>query len=151
LLPHLIEAWDRTALSDKLRAKYSPHIAALRRWDFHWGAASVPTTLAIYWGERAVRAATVPALALHMSAQTYVATRAEPSLLIGALAQASDTLTQVFGTWKVPWGEINRFQRLDDRIDPHFDDAQPSQAVPFTSGIWGSLASFGARPYPDTK
>jgi acyl-homoserine-lactone acylase len=151
LLPRLIEAYDHTALADSTRAKLSAPIAMLRRWDFHWGRSSVPTTLAIYWAERAVRAATVPATALRMSAQTYVATRAEPSLLLGALAQAADTLTQVFGTWKTPWGEINRFQRLDGRIEPHFDDAQPSQPVPFTSGIWGSLASFGARPYPDTK
>ncbi len=36
-------------------------------------------------------------------------------------------------------------------IDSHFDDAAPSIPVPFTSAIWGSLASFGARPYPNTK
>jgi acyl-homoserine-lactone acylase len=32
-----------------------------------------------------------------------------------------------------------------------FSDAGASIAVPFTSGLWGSLASFGARPYPGTK
>ncbi|RZM30640.1 MAG: acylase, partial [Sphingomonas sp.] len=44
-----------------------------------------------------------------------------------------------------------RFQRIDDSIQPHFDDAKPSIPVPFTSAQWGSLASFGARPYPNTK
>src|SRR5437588_8134549 len=33
----------------------------------------------------------------------------------------------------------------------HFDDASPSTAVGFPSGKWGSLASFGARAYPNTK
>ena len=28
---------------------------------------------------------------------------------------------------------------------------EPSIPVPFTSALWGSLASFGARPYPNTK
>jgi len=51
----------------------------------------------------------------------------------------------------VPWGRINRFQRLDDSIEAHFDDGKPSIAVPFTSGQWGSLASFGAHAYPNTK
>jgi acyl-homoserine-lactone acylase len=88
---------------------------------------------------------------VHLSAQTYVATRVGADTLLDALVGAVDTLTQVFGTWKTPWGEINRFQRIDERIEPKFDDAQPSLAVPFTSGIWGSLASFGARPYAGTK
>jgi acyl-homoserine-lactone acylase len=51
----------------------------------------------------------------------------------------------------VPWGRINRFQRLDDSIAAHFDDAQPSIPVGFTSAQWGSLASFGAHAYPNTK
>jgi len=32
-----------------------------------------------------------------------------------------------------------------------FNDAAPSIPVPFTSAIWGSLASFGADPKPGTK
>ena len=37
-----------------------------------------------------------------------------------------------------------------DIVQP-FDDAKPSIPVPFVSSRWGSLASFGARPYPNTK
>src|SRR5207244_10719362 len=64
---------------------------------------------------------------------------------------AGDALTADFRPWKTPWGEINRFQRINDDIAPHFDDAQPSIPVPFTAGVWGSLAAFGARAYPNTK
>jgi len=88
---------------------------------------------------------------VRMAAQTYVATRAEPSLLLGALVQATDTLRQVFGTWKTPWGEINRFQRLTGDIVQPFDDAGPSIPVGFTSSRWGSLASFGTRTPPGMK
>ncbi|HEV8434011.1 MAG TPA: penicillin acylase family protein, partial [Thermoanaerobaculia bacterium] len=55
------------------------------------------------------------------------------------------------GTWKTPWGEINRFQRITDDIEPKFDDAKPSIPIGFTYSRWGSLASFSARPYPGTK
>src|SRR5262249_23984574 len=56
-----------------------------------------------------------------------------------------------FGTWRTPWGDINRFQRLTGSIAPSFDDTKPSLPVGFTSSRWGSLASFGARTYPGTK
>jgi acyl-homoserine lactone acylase PvdQ len=86
-----------------------------------------------------------------MNVDEYIATRTTPEQRLAALAAASDSLTADFGSWKTPWGNINRFQRLNDEIAPKFDDAGPSIPVGFTSSRWGSLASFGARPYPNTK
>ena len=68
-----------------------------------------------------------------------------------SLDAASDKFAADFGTWKTPWGDINRFQRLTGDIVQPFNDAGPSIPVPFTSSQWGSLASFGARAYPGTK
>ena len=68
-----------------------------------------------------------------------------------AIVYKTDQLTRDFGTWKTPWGDINRFQRLNDDIAPHFDDKGASIPVGFPSAQWGSLASFGARAYPGTK
>jgi acyl-homoserine-lactone acylase len=81
----------------------------------------------------------------------YMATRATTAQKLEALAAAVDRLEQDFGTWRTPWGEINRFQRINDDIESSFDDSKPSIPVGFTSSLWGSLASFGARPYPNTK
>jgi acyl-homoserine lactone acylase PvdQ len=106
-------------------------IALLRAWDLRWSAASVPTSLAVFWGERLQGRTGAKALQ--------------------ALADAVDQLTADFGTWKTPWGAINRFQRLTGDIVQPFNDAGPSVAVPFTSARWGSLAAFGARAYPGTK
>ena len=64
--------------------------------------------------------------------------------MLQALAAASDKLTADFGTWKTPWGDINRFQRLTDDIVHPFSDAGPSIPVAFTTATWGSLASFAA-------
>jgi acyl-homoserine-lactone acylase len=151
MLPPLLEAYDRLPPADSLRKRLAGDVARLRRWDERWGPASDATTLAICWGEAIVRRVGPSARAGHMSAQTYAATRASDADLLGALAAASDSLTRQFGSARVPWGEVNRFQRLDDAIDPKFDDTQKSIPVPFTSGIWGSLASFAARPYPGTR
>jgi acyl-homoserine-lactone acylase len=68
-----------------------------------------------------------------------------------ALAAASDRLQQDFGSWKTPWGEINRLQRLTGNIVETYDDAKPSTPVPFTSSVWGSLAAFGAHRYPGMR
>jgi acyl-homoserine-lactone acylase len=86
-----------------------------------------------------------------VSLDEYLANGASAEVLVGALAEATDGLTDDFGSWETPWGDINRFQRIDPSIEPHFDDSKPSIPVPFTSARWGSLASFGARPYPNTK
>jgi acyl-homoserine-lactone acylase len=74
-----------------------------------------------------------------------------PARHLQALATACDRLAADFGSWRTPWGDINRFQRFNDDIASRFDDAKPSIPVGFTSSRWGSLASFGARPYPNTK
>jgi acyl-homoserine lactone acylase PvdQ len=146
-IPALVNAWDRTPASDPLKAKMSEQIALLRVWDLRWSAASVPTSLAVFWGEdiqRRVRRA-------GLSAADYIAGEATAEQLLQSLSAASDKLAADFGSWKTPWGDINRFQRLTDDIVHPFTDAGPSIPVGFTSGTWGALASFGARPYKGSK
>ena len=58
----------------------------------------------------------------------------------------TDVLSQLtldFGQWDLPWGEINRYQRLNGDIYQEFDDKQPSIPVGFASGRWGALAAYG--------
>src|SRR4026209_2997149 len=86
-----------------------------------------------------------------MRVYEYMAKRTRPIERVEALGAAVDTLTARFGSWKTPWGEINRFQRLTGDIVHPFNDAGASIPVGFPSATWGSLASFGARAYPGTK
>jgi len=151
LLPPLLQAYDKTAAGNPAKAKVAEQIDSLRNWDKRWSATSVPTTIAVFWGEEITRRVGRDAGEEDMNVDAYIAKRTTPAQLLDALAAASDTLTADFGSWKTPWGNINRFQRLNDEIAPSFDDAGPSTPVAFTSARWGSLASFGARPYPNTK
>jgi acyl-homoserine-lactone acylase len=86
-----------------------------------------------------------------MTSDDYIAANATVDQQLTALSTAADTLTADFGKWNTPWGDINRFQRLTDDIVHPFNDAGPSIPVGFSSANWGSLASFGARAYPNTK
>jgi acyl-homoserine lactone acylase PvdQ len=80
-----------------------------------------------------------------------MATKTTPEQKVKALENVVDELERDFGTWKMPWGEMNRFQRLTGKITETYDDNKPSFAVPFASSFWGSLAAFGSRKYPGTK
>ena len=142
LIPTLIKAYDQTPASDPLKKKVAEQIAMLRTWDYRWAVTSVPTTLACYWGDELGRRVHADADGEDMSIYQYMATRTSAHEKLDALAFASDSLTKNFGTWKMPWGEINRFQRLTDDIVHPFNDAAPSIPVGFTSARWGSLASF---------
>jgi len=150
-IPALINAWDRLPSSDPSKAKLSEQIAMLRAWDLRWSVASIPTSLAVYWAEDIQRKVAGDARRAGLSVPDYVASQASAEQLLRSLASASDKLAGDFGTWKTPWGEINRFQRLTDDIVHPFSDAGPSIPVGFTSGNWGSLASFGARSYKGSK
>ncbi|MGH7024604.1 MAG: penicillin acylase family protein [Caulobacteraceae bacterium] len=151
LIPGLVRAWDTADPADPFKRAVKDQIGVLRAWDDRWSADSVATSLAVFWA--------TPLWAREAAGQhrpqeeiiQRIGADVSDSDKLAALAAASDRLARDFGTWRTPWGRINRFQRLDDSLEPHFSDAQPSIPVPFTSSRWGSLASFGAHPWPGTK
>jgi acyl-homoserine-lactone acylase len=150
-IPCLVKAWDSAASGDPLKTKLSQQIETLRDWDTRWAVNSVPTSLAVFWGQEMQKRIGPDARQAGIFMSDYICTKTSPAVLLQAFASASDKLANEFGTWKTPWGDINRFQRLNDDISPSFNDADPSIPVGFTSSMWGSLASFGARPYTNTK
>ena len=161
-IPALIQAWDSTPESNPLKAKTADQIEMLRKWDLRWGADSVPTSVAIFWAEDLRRRAGGGGRRGAGGGGGGVAPvggttgndgwdRISADTMLQSLAAASDKLAADFGKWQTPWGEINRFQRLTADIVQPFNDEGPSIPVPFPSATWGSLASFGARAYPNTK
>ncbi len=151
LLPALLRAYDALGATDQLKERLREPIEALRAWDYRWSAASIPTTVAIFWASEAARRSSDAAFIAGLSPDDFVATQGGPRILLQALETACDKLTTDFGSWRTPWGEVNRFQRLTDDITPTFTDSGASIPVPFPSARWGSLASFGARPYPGSR
>ncbi len=150
-LPALIKAWERLAESDPLKAKLGEQIKILRAWDLRWSVNSVPTSLAVFWAEDLMKRVRGDARRARISPEDYVVGKVSTQQLLLSLAAASDKLKADFGSWQTPWGSINRFQRLTSDLDQPFNDTKPSIPVGFTSSQWGSLASFGARPYPGTR
>jgi len=151
LVPALLKDFDALPASDPLKAQLARQVEALRGWDLRYSLTSVPTSVAIYWGQAMVANASAAAKAGEIPVIDFIQTRIGPQERLQALAKASARLTADFGTWQTPWGEINRFQRASGDVRQVYDDAKPSIGVPFTSAVWGSLASFGMSAPQKTK
>jgi acyl-homoserine-lactone acylase len=151
IVPAVVRSWDAAPTTNPLKAKLADQVKVLREWDFRWGANSVATSVAVFFAEDIERSVAQEATRARMNAHTFAMTNATDDQRLAALDRAVTKLTADFGKWQTPWGEINRFQRVKNEIVATFDDALPSIPVPFTSARWGSLASFGARQYDNTK
>ncbi len=134
-LQALFAAYDREPV-----AELSEQIDLLRKWDLRWGVDSVATSLAIFWGDD-----------VRKHSAKGDGSDVLPGQLLQSLRMASGELNEDFGTWRKPWGDINRFERISADIVQPFTDSGPSIPVGFVSGNFGSLASFGAHAYPGTK
>jgi acyl-homoserine-lactone acylase len=150
LVPMLVTAWQALPASDPRKARLAQPVAALASWDKRWGIASVPNTLAQFWGDELSKAATARDWNDHRNFFRHMEALS-PEEKIATFNAALDRLARDFGSWRVPWGEVNRFQRISPAIEGVFDDSKPSIPVGFTSNRWGSLASFGASQKPGTK
>lgn len=142
LLPPLFAAYDRLPANAPRRATLAPQIELLRQWDHRTAVDSVPTALAIFWGQALIDAKGQEARDADEPVYDYLVGHLDDAATLAALEAASAKLEHDFGTWRTPWGEINRFQRLTDDIVQPADDAKPSLPVAMASGNWGALASF---------
>jgi len=151
LLPPLLQAYDRLPAADPRRSRAKEPIELLRGWNRRTAADSVPTALAILWGQALIERNGAQAQKADQPVFDYLVEHLTDPERLDALDAAIDRLQRNFGGWRTPWGEINRFQRRTDDIVQPFDDDAPSLAVGFAPGEWGALASFDSTEPRHTK
>jgi acyl-homoserine-lactone acylase len=151
LLPPLFAGYDALPATDPRRASLQEAITALRGWNKRTSADSVPTAVAIFWGQELVERKGAAARDADLPVYDYLVDKLIDVERIDALQAALTKLQRDFGRWQVPWGEINRFQRLTDDIVQPFDDAKPSLPVGFAPSQWGALASFDSSKPRTTR
>lgn len=148
LIPGLIDAYSQ--YDDKNPKLYEP-IAVLKKWDYTTSKASVGMTLAHYYGTLYYEMGVRPNGLTPKDLVTYWGNQSEKGERIRIFEAAVLKLEDDFGAWSIPWGEINRYQRLNSDVRQAFDDSRPSIPVGFASGRWGALAAYGARYTNNTK
>jgi acyl-homoserine lactone acylase PvdQ len=157
LIPALQKAWQQKGfVPDSLQKQMEEAIQILSAWDLKTDARSVATTLAIEWGQRLLLAiqstevAGMPDAGFVEKTQAFAATASSNALLQPLQATLID-LKRRFPGWKVPWGEINRYQRLTGKITETYADSLPSIPVHFAAATWGALPSYVSRPMNGTS
>lgn len=135
-IPAIIDEWERLGANDPERAlRLDSAIHELRAWDRVSTVESVPMTLFLLWLERMRRP----------GADTAAFART------AALEQVIARLERDWGTQRVPWGEVNRLQRIHTSGEGEFDDAGPSLPVAGAPGWAGIVFNFSTRAGADGK
>ncbi len=131
-IPDLVKAWEKNKV-----ARVADAVAELQNWDHVSRTSSVPMTLYILWHEKQYGTAVVKA-----------AKGQDP---VQSLEQVLDDLTTNFGTWQVPWGDLNRLERRQSGGEEPFRDDVKSLPVAGAPGDVGIVFNFYARPEKDQK
>jgi acyl-homoserine-lactone acylase len=152
LVPALVTAFEKNvSKKDSLYAQLKDAITILKNWDLHSGENSIATTLAVEWGQKIFRSIIRLEGADQVEKTNHFAATATAQELLPPLLATINELKQKFGKWQMPWGEINRYQRLTGNINEVYDDNKPSIPVGFASSQWGMIPSYASHTYPGTK
>ena len=146
LIPPLVRALKQ--------AKPESSLSAVRRvletWDYRVSESSVAMTIAHFYGLQVLKDGVTVNWIDEKSAFETFASAASSERQIELLTVTLADLTKRFGSWNLPWGDVNRLQRLTGEMaEPHSDEA-PSLPVGMASGRWGALASFGSKRFAGT-
>jgi acyl-homoserine lactone acylase PvdQ len=130
-------------------------VKELKNWDFNASSESIAQTIAVRWGLKIMPKIPKPKqfggeTEVVQNMENYAKTGSK-SEMVQALKEVISELNKDFGTWKVAWGELNRFQRISNDDALKMDDARPSIPVPFTSSAWGQLPSYTSRSIQGSK
>lgn len=148
LIPGVVAAWDADSAN---WPQLADAIETLRQWDRRVSTDSVAMSLAHFYGMNAAQSIDTPLALTQLEQINWLGTDSPAQARLQVLSDTLTELTEKFGSWNTPWGEINRYQRLSGDIDLRYDDTAPSLAVGMASARWGALASYGARAFPGTQ
>lgn len=127
LIPLIVKEYRSFQRKQPNRAALiAPAASVLARWDCKSTSASVAMTLFTFWSE---------------DWQQLVRQEVHEWRAATALERTVARLIESWGTWRVPWGEVNRLQRTTGVGG--FSDAEPSLPIPGGPGWMGILFTFG--------
>ncbi len=146
LLPSLFKDYHALPANDSYRSSLKEVIDSLRNWDRTSATASASTTIAIFWAYNILSTAQpgIPANVFndHVKMVSWYINHLSPEQKLKALQDVVSGLEQSVGTWKVRWGDINRFQRIGSGVAQGFDSKTNSLPVGLGPAFLGSLPSY---------
>lgn len=156
LIPALISTFEKqTSLKNTQYKDLIEPINILKNWDYHSSETSIASTLAIEWATKLDPI--LQKLYIDQGESDQIENtkkfvqNATADQLLPQLLLVVNELTTKFGKWQIPWGEINRFQRLSGAIDLKYDDKSKSLPIGFGPALWGSLPAFKSNYQEGTQ
>jgi len=141
-IPGLVADWTAFKTStSSIDPDLVEAMSLIESWDRYFAVDSIATTIFFLWVE------------------TYWGPAFEPSdsvltehMKVAALTKAIEDLERQWGTWQVPYGEISRHQRRNERDGEPFRDDLDSLPNPGADGNWHGLVNrFKNPPVPGLK
>jgi acyl-homoserine lactone acylase PvdQ len=156
LIPALVSSFEKNIQpNNPIYKELIEPITTLKNWDFYANENSIATALANEWAYK-----------LNPSIQkVYIeegeTDQVENTIQFAKTATAGDMIPQLqtvindlktkFGTWQIPWGQINRFQRSSGDIDLVYNDDMESLPIGNGAALWGSLPAYKSSYQNGTK
>lgn len=155
LIPSLVASFEKNAKQDNFAySDLAEPIAVLKNWDYYSSTNSVATTLAVEWASKLdviLQKVYIDEGRDQVENAKFFASNATADQMLPQLRLAINELNSKFGKWQIPWGEINRFQRLSGDIDLAYNDTLKSYPIAYNSSLWGCLPSYKSSYQKDTN
>ena len=155
MIPALIASYDKDVKqNNSIYSDLTEPMEELKKWNYYSNSNSVATTLAVEWASKLdgeLQKVYINEGRDQVENAKLFAANATAEQMLPHLQLVIQELKSKFGKWQIPWGEINRFQRLSGAIDLSYDDQLESYPIAYTSSLWGSLPSYKSTYQKDTN
>jgi acyl-homoserine-lactone acylase len=134
-IPGLVAEWNSYKKENlEVDEELVQAMSEITSWDRYFAVDSIPTTLFFLWTE-----AYWPPYGQEGHGENRLTK-------VAALRKVINDLKRDWSTWRVPYGDINRHQRRDERAGGSFRDDAESLPSPGADGNWQGLVFRFANP-----
>lgn len=143
----LLPSFIKYARTISLTSSQEKAISYLEKWNHDADTNSIAQTIAIEWATEWAKLIPAPTTEEEgtQAIKKYERMVNEVSNIekLSILTTTLQNLKNKYGSWEIPWGNINKYQRV--KIAAPFNDSALSIAVAQTSSKWGQLPAFESK------
>jgi acyl-homoserine lactone acylase PvdQ len=145
LLPPFIEFANQINLTEQQKKA----IQYLANWNHDADTNSIAQTIAITWATelgKSIPAAETEEEGTQLIKKYENINKINNNSKLNTLDNILSQLDKTYGSWEIPWGKINKYQRV--KLGDYFKEAAWSISVAQASSKWGQLPAFESRVMP---
>ncbi len=154
LLPPLFKDFAALPVTDPFFSSLKEAVDSLRYWDKKTSVSSVAATIGVFWAYQILSKSLseVPKNVIKDKVKmiTWYIQHHSAQEKFEALQAVLTGLEKMYGSWKVAWGDINRFQRITGAVRTRFDEDKKSLPVGLGPAFLGSLPAYETN-WQDSK